>query len=56
MRPKTAPAGWGKETKAHISFPDPAKATGTDEEKMTVLRKVRNDIRQQVLPFLTTAS
>jgi len=29
----------------HIGFPDPAKATGTDDEKLAVFRKVRDDIR-----------
>jgi arsenate reductase len=29
----------------HIPFPDPARATGTDDEIMTVFRNVRNDIR-----------
>jgi arsenate reductase len=29
----------------HISFPDPARATGTDEEKLAVFRRVRDDIR-----------
>jgi arsenate reductase len=29
----------------HIGFPDPAKATGTDAEKIAVFRKVRDDIR-----------
>jgi arsenate reductase len=29
----------------HIGFPDPAKATGSDAEKMAVFRKVRDDIR-----------
>lgn len=29
----------------HIGFPDPAKATGNDAEKLAVFRKVRNDIR-----------
>ena len=31
----------------HIGFPDPAKTTGTDAEKMAVFRKVRDDIRVQ---------
>ncbi len=31
----------------HIGFPDPAKATGTDAEKIAVFRKVRDDIRVQ---------
>lgn len=29
----------------HIGFPDPAKATGTDEEVLAVFRQVRDDIR-----------
>jgi arsenate reductase len=29
----------------HIGFPDPAKATGTDDEKIAVFRRVRDDIR-----------
>lgn len=29
----------------HIGFPDPAKATGSDEEKLAVFRRVRDDIR-----------
>ncbi len=31
----------------HIGFPDPAKATGTDEEKLAVFRRVRDDIRMK---------
>ena len=29
----------------HIGFPDPAKATGTDAEKLKVFQRVRDDIR-----------
>lgn len=29
----------------HFGFDDPAKAVGTDEEKMAVFRKVRDEIR-----------
>lgn len=29
----------------HIGFPDPAKATGTDEERLAVFRRVRDDIK-----------
>ncbi len=29
----------------HMGLPDPAKATGTDEEKIAVFRKVRDDTR-----------
>ncbi|GAB4144205.1 MAG: hypothetical protein Fur0021_00600 [Candidatus Promineifilaceae bacterium] len=36
----------------HISFPDPAAATGSIAEKMDVFRRVRDDIRAQVLDYL----
>jgi arsenate reductase len=32
----------------HISFPDPAKAEGTEEEIMAVFRQVRDDLRRDV--------
>src|SRR6185369_6229951 len=43
---KNCPTFRGKVGKRlHIGFPDPAKATGTDDEKLAVFRKVRDDIR-----------
>jgi arsenate reductase len=36
--------------KAHISFFDPAAAEGTDEEKMPVFRRVRDEIRDRLVP------
>ncbi len=36
----------------HISFPDPAQATGTDEEIMAVFRRVRDDLRGRLSPLL----
>lgn len=36
----------------HMGFPDPAKATGTEEEIMGEFRKVRDEIRRQMVPFL----
>jgi arsenate reductase len=38
----------------HIGFPDPAQATGTQDEQWAVFRQVRDDIRQQVLRYLTS--
>ncbi len=32
----------------HISFPDPAQASGTEEEILTVFRRVRDDLREQL--------
>jgi arsenate reductase len=37
--------------RVHIGFPDPAKATGTDEEIMGVFRSVRDDIRKRFREF-----
>lgn len=36
----------------HVSFPDPAEATGTEEERLAVFRAVRDDIRSRLLPEL----
>ena len=45
---KNCPNFTGKVGKRiHIGFPDPAKATGTDDQKMAVFRTVRDDIRKR---------
>ena len=36
--------------KIHVSFFDPAATEGTDEEKMAVFRRVRDEIRDRLLP------
>ncbi len=36
----------------HVGFPDPAQATGTEEEIMTVFRRVRDDLRAKLIPML----
>lgn len=46
------PVWLGEGKVAHISFPDPAEATGSDEEKMEIFRSVRDDIRRRVFYFL----
>ena len=33
----------------HLPFDDPADAVGTDEEKMAVFRRVRDEIRERLL-------
>ncbi|HET7294737.1 MAG TPA: arsenate reductase ArsC [Vicinamibacteria bacterium] len=40
----------------HISFDDPATATGVDEERMAVFRRVRDEIRERLLPELEKQS
>jgi arsenate reductase len=36
----------------HVSFPDPARATGRDAEIMAAFRQVRDDLRDRLLPLL----
>jgi arsenate reductase len=36
----------------HVSFPDPGRAQGTDEEIMAVFRRVRDEMRQKLVPLL----
>ena len=49
---ENCPLWLGQGKVKHISFPDPAKATGTNEEKTAVFRQVRDDIQEQVLEYL----
>jgi len=36
----------------HIGFPDPADATGSEEERMAVFRRVRDGLRRDVFDYL----
>ncbi len=51
---ENCPLWLGQGDTAHIGFPDPARATGTDEQKLSVFRTVRDDISKDVLGFLRT--
>lgn len=46
------PVWVGKGQRLHHSFPDPAKATGTDDEIMNAFRAVRDDIEKELIPLL----
>lgn len=46
------PVWLGKGKRVHHSFPDPAKAEGTDEEVMNVFRAVRDDIEKEMIKLL----
>lgn len=46
------PLWLGKGKRVHIGFPDPAEATGTDEEVMNVFRAVRGAVEQSILKAL----
>ena len=49
---ENCPRWLGQGRVAHISFPDPARATGTQAERLAAFRRVRDDIRRQVIGFL----
>jgi arsenate reductase len=46
------PVWLGKGKTVHISFPDPAEATGTEEERLAFFREVRDDIHRRVFYYL----
>ena len=50
------PVWLGKGKRTHHSFPDPAKAEGTEVEVMQVFRAVRDDIERQIIPLLLAHS
>jgi arsenate reductase len=43
----------GARRQEHWSFPDPSAATGTEEERLTVFRQVRDAIAARIDRFLT---
>jgi len=36
----------------HLGFPDPARAPGTEAEILAVFRRVRDEMRDKLIPFL----
>jgi arsenate reductase len=46
------PLWLGKGRRVHHSFPDPAKAEGTEAEVMNVFRTVRDEIEKVMVPLL----
>lgn len=53
---ENCPIWLGPGKRAHISFPDPARATGTDAEILDVFRSVRDDIADKVLDYLNSVT
>lgn len=51
---ENCPAWLGQGRVVHRGYPDPAAAKGTLEERLDVFRQVRDDIREQILPFLAS--
>ncbi len=51
---ENCPVWLGPGKKTHLSFPDPAKSTGADDEIMAAFRAVRDDIARKVPELLKT--
>ena len=49
---ETCPLWLGGGMVTHIGFEDPAKATGSDAEKMAVFRRIRDEIQTHVVGYL----
>ena len=49
---EACPVFFGGTRKLHIGIPDPAAAGGSNEDKLVAFRKVRDQIRDQVVGFL----
>lgn len=49
---ETCPAFPRPVARIHVSFFDPAEAAGTDDEKMAVFRRVRDEIRDRLIPLV----
>jgi arsenate reductase len=53
---ENCPVWLGKGKRVHLSFPDPAKAEGTDEEQLAVFRSVRDAIAHKIPELLQSAA
>ena len=51
---ESCPVYNGATARLHWSFDDPAEARGTDEQRMSVFRRVRDQIHDRILKFLET--
>jgi arsenate reductase len=50
---ESCPIFFGGVQRIHMGFPNPTAASGSDEERLMAFRKVRNQIREEVVAFLT---
>jgi arsenate reductase len=51
---EACPVWLGAGKRLHLGFPDPARATGADEEVMAAFRAVRDDIARRIVDLLST--
>jgi arsenate reductase len=48
---QACPVFFGKTKKAHIGFEDPTKYSGSEEERLAVFRRVRDEIKERLSAF-----
>jgi arsenate reductase (thioredoxin) len=53
---EACPTFYGAKKRLHWSFPDPSKATGTEEEQLAIYRDVRDAIKERIQSELLGAS
>ena len=53
---ENCPVWLGRGRRVHLGFPDPAKATGSEEQVLAVFRQVRDDITARVGQLLAAAT
>jgi len=51
---ENCPVWLGNGHRTHIGFEDLAQAAGSDEERLAVFRRVRDEIRREILNFLVS--
>ncbi len=51
---ENCPTWPGQGKRVHVGFPDPAKASGTEDEVLAVFRAVRDDIERRILQLVDT--
>jgi len=50
---ESCPLFFGGTRRVHMGFSDPAPITGTEEEKLTFFRNLRDQIREKIVGFLS---
>jgi arsenate reductase len=53
---ENCPVWLGNGHKVHIGFEDPARASGSNEERLAVFRRVRDEIRQELFALLVNGN
>lgn len=51
---EVCPVFFGGTKRLHMGFPNPAEATGSEEEKLAAFRKVRDQMRKEIIGFLAS--